>query len=156
MMHRPVIHSALLIVLAASCAQGVQESDPPTAQQVDLKAEAAAHYEGYGQALANGQRTAIADFYHPEGALIVFNGDPQRQSRDVLRRRYEGAWTPPAWFAWEDLAFDSLAPDKVLVTGGFRWHSAGESDTTRFIYAAILVASDSGMGIVFEHETLRP
>jgi len=44
----------------------------------------------------------------------------------------------------------------VLVTGGFRWQGAGEPDTARFISAALLVAQDSGMAIVFEHGTLRP
>jgi hypothetical protein len=63
---------------------------------------------------------------------------------------------PPACFAWDSLTFDSLAPGEVIVTGGFRWQSPGQADTLRFIYAALLLAHDSGLGIVFEHETLRP
>ena len=44
----------------------------------------------------------------------------------------------------------------MLVIGGFRWQGAGEPDTARFFYAALLVAEDAGMAIVFEHGTLRP
>jgi hypothetical protein len=121
-----------------------------------LKAAAAAHYEAYGAALAIPRRSAIAGFYHRDGALIVFNGVSRRQSHAELARRYEGSWNPPAYFAWENLAFDSIAPREVIVTGGFRWLSAGQRDTMRFIYAAVLVAADSGMAIIFEHETLRP
>lgn len=155
-MTRRLIHAALLIALTSACAHDAGVSEPVSTPPIDLQAAAAAHYEGYGRALADGNRSAIAGFYHPDGALIVFNGDPRRQSQAELHSRYAGAWTPPAWFTFDDLAFDSIAPARVLVTGGFRWHAAGTTDTTRFIYAAVLAASDSGMGIIFEHETLRP
>jgi hypothetical protein len=155
-MPRSILRSALLILLVGACAQDADVPAPATEPPIDLQAAAAAHYEGYGQALATGERSAIPGFYHPDGALIVFNGDPQRVSQAELRERYEEAWIPPAWFTWEDLRFVSLGADQLIVTGGFRWLTAGQADTTRFIYAAILVASDSGMGIIFEHETLRP
>jgi hypothetical protein len=155
-MPRSVLRSALLILLLGGCAQDAEVPAPAAAPPIDLQAMAAAHYEGYGQALANGQRSAIPGFYHPDGALIVFNGEPQRVSQADLRERYEVAWIPPAWFTWEDLRFVSLGADKLIVTGGFRWLTAGEADTARFIYAAVLVASDTGMAIIFEHETLRP
>ena len=155
-MPRSILRSALLILLVGACARDTDVPAPATEPLIDLQAAAAAHYEDYGQALATGQRSVIPGFYHPDGALIVFNGDPRSATQSELRERYEGAWVPPAWFAWEDLRFVSLGADKLIVTGGFRLLTAGEADTTRFIYAAVLVASDSGMGIIFEHETLRP
>lgn len=92
----------------------------------------------------------------PNGALVVFNGDARRQSQAELARLYEGEWSRRAFFAWEGLVFDSIAPGQVVVTGGFRWLAAGASDTTRYIYAGMLMSADSGLRIVFEHETLRP
>lgn len=155
-MLRSILRSACLLLFVGACAQDADVPVPAAAPPIDLQAAAAAHYEGYGQALATGQRSAIPGFYHPDGALIVFNGEPQRVSQAELRERYEVAWIPPAWFAWEDLRFVSLGADKLIVTGGFRWLTAGKADTARFIYAAVLVASDTGMTIIFEHETLRP
>ena len=77
-------------------------------------------------------------------------------SFDLPSAKANIAVTTPAFFAWEALAFDSIAPGQVLVTGGFLWQSAGQPDTARFIYAALLEAVDSGLAIRFEHETARP
>lgn len=129
----------------------VNDGPPP-----DLIASTQRLYDQYGAALSAGRRGQIANFYHFQGARIVFNGTQRRLSRDELRQRYLTSWTPPAYFAWEGLSFDSLSTSQVLVTGGFLWQDAGSRDTTRYIYAALAVAQDSGMAIVFEHETLRP
>ena len=120
-----------------------------------LTASAAEFYEQYGAALAGGQRERVAGFYHRDGATIVFDGKSRRRSYDEIREIYAAAWTPPQFFTWDDLRFDSLSTSQVLVTGGFRWQGLGDPDTTRFIYAALLVAVDSGMALVFEHETPR-
>ncbi len=102
------------------------------------------------------RRSAIAAFYRRDGALVVFNGVPERSTREELRRPYEGAWSPPAYFAWENLTYDPVSPTHVLVNGGFRWRAVSERDTVRYVHAAMLATADSGMGIIFEHETLRP
>jgi hypothetical protein len=122
----------------------------------DLKASAAALYQQYGTALSTGRRSAIAAFYHHDGAMVVLNGVARRHSREELNHSYRNAWTPPRYFAWNDMAFDSISPGQVLVTGGFLWQDAEQQDTTSYIYAGLLVAVDSGMAIVFEHETKRP
>lgn len=121
-----------------------------------LKANAAQFYESYALALATPRREAIATFYHPEGAITVLDGAVRRLSRADLDRKYRGAWTPPAFFTWEDLSFDSIGTGTMIVTGGFKWQGPGQTDTTRYLYAALLVAVDSGMAIRFEHETVRP
>lgn len=146
--------AALLLALACG-------PRPEPAMQVDrlpgdLRASAAALYDAYGSALSTPRREAIAGFYHPDGALIVFNGHSRRQTRAAIDSYYRGSWSPPALFAWDALLFDSIAPGQVVVTGGFRWQSAGQPDTAKFIYAALLEAVDSGMAIRFEHETARP
>lgn len=147
---------AAILIAGMACAPEARIATHKAAPPVDLKAAAAAHYEAYGHALAQAQRSVIPGFYHNDGALVVFNGAARRESPAELRSYYESSWNPPAFFAWEPLAYDSLAPGKVIVTGGFRWVATGTPDTLRFIYAAVLVARDSGMAIVFEHETVRP
>lgn len=145
---------AVLTVLVACTREDPQSSSQLSAS--GMREAAAAHYASYGRALATPRRSAIAGFYHPDGALIVFNGDAFRQSQAELKGDYEGQWNAPAFFEWEKLTFDSIAPNQMLVTGGFRWLAAGQRDTARYIYAGMLVPVDSGVRIVFEHETLRP
>lgn len=53
----------------------------------------------------------------------------------------------------DNLEFDSLDAPHVLVTGFFRWQGVGAPDTSRYIYASVLEAVDSGFVIRFEHET---
>lgn len=143
------------VLMACAAPESRQEAtlDGPPSRVVPA---AANFYEQYGAALAGGHRERVPGFYHRDGATIVFNGDAQRQSHEEIRRFYAATWVAPQFFAWDSLHFDSLSTSQVIVTGGFRWQAQGAPDTTRFIYAALLVAVDSGMALVFEHETLRP
>lgn len=113
-------------------------------------------YRAYGEALTTPRPEALSGFYHPEGALIVLNGVATRPTRQQIDARYRTAWTAPAFFAWDSLAFDSIAPGQLMVTGNLRWQSRGQLDTSRVIYAALLVAVDTGLAIRFEHETVVP
>ena len=143
-----------LALLACSPSSNVPAStDGPPA---DLKASAQEMFARYEAAVKTGQRDAIARFYHVDGAVRVINGTTSRMSRAQLDSVYRGAWTPPAFFVFEALAYDSLDPGSVLVTGGFRWARPGASDTADYLYAAVLQAIDSGLAIRFEHETVRP
>ena len=90
------------------------------------------------------------------GALIVQAGQRRFHSRAAIDSFYRGPWHGPAYFAWDTLAFDTLPSDLVLVTGRFRWLAAGATDTTRFIYSAILQPVDSGLAIRVEQETPAP
>lgn len=146
----------LLALLAMACAPRSSPAPLLGGPPADLKAGAATLYQAYGVALTTPHRNAIAGFYHHEGAVVVLDGVSRRLSRADLQRKYEGAWSPPAFFAWDALTFDSIGPGEVIVTGGFRWQGAGQRDTVPYIYAALLVAVDSGLAIVFEHETRRP
>ncbi len=122
----------------------------------DWRKASATFYDDYGEALRAHRRESLAQYYSPEGALVVFDGRPRRLSNAALDSLYRGPWQGPAFFAWDSLSFDSLNPGQVLVTGHFRWQSAAASDTSRLVYAAILQAVDSGLAIRFEHETSAP
>jgi len=150
----PRLGLLLLALLACSRSSNVPASaDGPPA---DLEVSAQQLFAQYEAAIKSGQRDAIARFYHVDGAVRVINGTTSRMSRAQLDSVYRTAWTPPAFFAWDSLAYDALDPRSVLITGGFRWASPGARDTANYLYAAVLQAIDSGLAIRFEHETLRP
>lgn len=137
--------------LASACAPARPAgTDGPPA---DLVASATRFFEAYGDALRAGRKEALAQFYEPSGTLRVLDGRQQRLSRSALDSVYRGGWQGPAFFAWENLEFDSLDARHVLVTGFFRWQARGIPDTSRYIYAALLQAGDSGLFLRFEHET---
>lgn len=119
-------------------------------------AAAATLYQAYGTALSQGQRAIIASFYDPQGVVIIFNGNPSEVSHAAIDARYRGPWQPPAYFRWDSLAFRPIGSAHVLVTGGFRWQSAGQADTSHFQYTAVLTAVDSTLAITFEQETSWP
>ena len=151
---RVVMRFGVLALLACSPSSDIPAStDGPPA---DPEASARELFAQYERSIKTGQRDAIAQFYHVDGAVRVINGTTSRMSRAQLDSVYRNAWTPPAFFAFDALAYDSLDAGTVLVTGGFRWARPGASDTANYIYAAILQAVDSGMAIRFEHETMRP
>ena len=145
----------VLLLLAAACSTAHSASRQARAPR-DLRATAARMYRAYGEALTTPRPEALSGFYHPEGALIVLNGIAARPTRQQIDTRYRTAWTAPAFFAWDSLAYDSIAPGQVMVTGNLRWQSRGQRDTSRVIYAALLVAVDTGLAIRFEHETIVP
>ena len=153
---RASVLSTALLLLACGQASDADRLLDTDGAPADLRASAAAFYEQYGATLAAHRRDAISKFYHPDGAIVVFNGARTRETREEIHQGYLNGWTPPAYFAWEELVFDSISPGQVIVTGGFRWQGPMQPDTSRYRYASLLVAVDSGMAIVFEHETLRP
>jgi len=113
-------------------------------------------YDAYVRDVRAERRGSIAHYYDPRGALIVVGGHRRYYSRAAIDSFYRGPWQAPAFFAWDTLAFDSLAPDLVVVTGQFRWLRRGSADTATFIYAAVVQPADSGMVIRMEHETPAP
>lgn len=146
----------ILLLALLACAPSSNRARPTDGPPAHLKASARELFAQYEVAIKMGQRDAIARFYHVDGAVRVINGTTSRMSRAQLDSVYRTRWTPPAFFAWDALAYDSLDPGTVLVTGGFRWARPGGSDTANYLYAAILQTVDSGLAIRFEHETLRP
>ncbi|HUQ83909.1 MAG TPA: hypothetical protein VM076_22355 [Gemmatimonadaceae bacterium] len=149
--------SALSCLSLATCLT-MACSQPPRATPADgppanLVASATRFFDAYGKAVREGRADAVAGFYASTGAIRVLNGQRQRLTRAALDSSYRGGWQGPAYFAWESLEFDSLDAERVVVTGYFRWQARGAADTSRFTYAALLQAADSGLAIRFEHET---
>lgn len=148
----PIV-AGLPAVLAACRGQQPRSTDRSSEA---LLRSAAQFYEAYSQDARAQRREKLAQYYAPTGAVIVLAGQRRYYSREAIDSFYRGPWHGPAYFGWDTLAFDPLSSDLVLVTGRFRWLATGATDTTRFIYAAILQAVDSGLAIRVEHETPVP
>jgi hypothetical protein len=143
--------SAIVSCVATACASPRPETtDGPPA---DLVASAGRFFDAYGEAVREGRTDALAKFYAPSGVVRVLDGQRKLLTRSALDSVYRSGWQAPAFFAWESLEYDSLDSRQVLVTGFFRWQARGTPDTSRYTYAALLQAVDSGLVIRFEHET---
>lgn len=148
----------LLFLVGASlaltaCSPPVRDVHNPTPRS---PSETRSLYDSYAAALRLHRREQLADFYHPEGATIVFDGVRRVSTHAAIATRYREGWQGPAFFAFDSLHFEPLGAAHVLVTGGFRWLSAQSVDTTRYIYLAILENTSAGPRIRVEHETRRP
>jgi hypothetical protein len=144
---------AMCLTIACSTPPRATPTDGPPG---DLVASATRFFDAYGNAVRAGRSDALAGFYAPSGAIRVLNGQRERLTRSAIDSMYRGGWQAPAYFAWENLEYDSLDAERVVVTGFFRWQARGAADTSRFTYAALLQAADSGLAIRFEHETATP
>jgi hypothetical protein len=140
----------LLFLLAALAAAA-----PSRAQEADIVAEARAFMEGYGRELLAGDRAGVAARYHPDGAVMAFNGQAERQTWAQIAARYAGDWSPPLSFSWSDLGFTSTDPHTVVVIGRFTW-GAAEGRSAVLTYHGQLVRTPEGLRLVVEHETLLP
>lgn len=140
---------ALTIVGACTTARVLDDSSDR-----NLRNEAIAFYDRYSAALRAGERTRLAQFYSPQGALLVINGQRMRMTHAGIDSIYRGpGWSPPVFFEFQDLDYEELPGRQVLVTGRFRWLRAANADTGRFVYLAIVQPVDSGVAIRLEHET---
>ena len=138
---------------AVACSPPVRVVNDPTPLSLST---ARAMYESYAAALRRHRRDELASFYHPDGATIVFDGVRRVSTHAAIASRYRGDWQGPAFFAFDSLHFQPLDASHVLVTGGFRWLSAQSTDTTPYVYLAMLENTAAGQKIRIEHETRRP
>jgi hypothetical protein len=151
-MIRSLFVASLAMTASAAPASAQRLDGPPS----DIRASAAELFEAYGTAISTPRPGAIASFYHVGPVVRTINGVTRRTTRAALDSMYRMRWRPPAFFQFDSLTFDSLSPTQVLVSGRFRWQSAGSKDTVHFLYAGLVEAVDSGMVIRFEHETEAP
>jgi ketosteroid isomerase-like protein len=148
------LRAILGVLLLSGCASTPGHEDVPSHGEITGAPEL---YASYAAALRAHRRDTLASFYHPDGATIVLNGVRRMPTNAGIDSTYRGAgWQGPAFFAFDSLRFEPIAPRSVLVTGGFRWLPAQSSDTLRYVYLAILDRTPDGLRIRVEHETERP
>jgi hypothetical protein len=146
----------LLLLFAAACSVRVQTPATVRSAENALVGEARAFMESYAGDLRAGRRDAIIARYDPRGAYLMGRGEKELLTVDSITKIYRGSqWQPPATFAWEDMSFEAVGPDAVVVTGLFDWGISAEQKM-RFSYTGLLLRRDGRWMIRVEDEDPRP
>jgi hypothetical protein len=103
--------------------------------------------------LAAGDRAAIAARYDRRGAYLQgFAGDVY-DTHQAIAAFYAGPqWRPPRAFAWQNLRYEPVGRDAVLVVGRFIW-TPGSGEPVTASYSALLVRQGRQLRIRLEHES---
>jgi len=153
---RALALAALVFASAAGCAQPSCCTTPgPTTDETALVREAREFMAGYARDLLAGNREAIVGRYDGRGAYFVGQGRKELLPTDSIRALYFGGWRAPASFEWQDLSYEVVGPDAVVVTGRFAWTGAGGRGAT-FSYTGLLLRRDGGLHIRLEDESAEP
>lgn len=149
MLYQLMLSAALL----AAPSGGGQAATARTAQAAEapIVREARAFMEGYARDLLAGNGAAIADRYDSRGALLQGYGGSRMESERSTRSYYtSGEWKPPTDFVWEDLHFEPLSPDAIVVAGIFL-DEAPQRPLRIVSYTGLLVRRDGKLRIRIEH-----
>lgn len=87
------------LLLDASCSPRERPlADGPPRHLVQSAIE---FYEAYGRDLRAHNRGKLAQYYDPNGAVIILTGQRRLFSRAALDTVYRGPWPAPAFFDWD-------------------------------------------------------
>ena len=152
---------AFAAVLALSACNfsfsGQQPEQKQEAPARTVEAEARQFMADYAADLQRGDRLALAERYHADGVYMVGEGDKSLMTKEQVTQLYLGDWNPPAAFSWEDLSFEPIDENAILVIGRFQWTLANEERPLNFSYSSLLRRDASGhLRIRMENESTRP
>jgi hypothetical protein len=124
--------------------------DPSETTILDL-----AHFfmDTYAEDVAAGERQAISNRYSRQGAIFIGGEYKELLSFEQLSNLYATAWKPPASFRWQDLGFEKLGEQTVLVTGGIAQSDKPGAEPISRSYAVILIMEDGELRIRMEDRT---
>jgi len=120
----------------------------------EAEREARRFMREYREDLRNHDRAAIAARYDRDGATVVFNGERMVRNFEEIAARYRDQWVGPASFDWQNLAFEALGPDSVIVTGEFDW--GAPEGIERYSYSGVLQRQEGELRIRLEVESILP
>ncbi|HUE77152.1 MAG TPA: hypothetical protein VMM83_04355, partial [Longimicrobiales bacterium] len=110
---------SLLVPFTTSCATAEVDTPGPAA----VEEEARRFMAGYAADLLSHDPDAIVARYSRRGAHVVFPGDWKLEPHDSIARMYGQGWQGPAAFEWQDLSYEVVGDDAVVVVGGFRFEA---------------------------------
>ncbi|MDZ7757158.1 hypothetical protein [Rhodohalobacter sp.] len=140
----------LCFCIAPGCA--LQKS--PSNDQ--LVAEAQAFMEGYAQDLRTRDGTAVAARYNRSGHYMLGAGHKLFISYDSLRVEYEERWQGPDSFEWQDLSYEPISSNAIMVLGKFIWGNDNFEEPGLFSYSGLLVRQDGELRIRVEDYSSDP
>ena len=148
--------AALVWLGACGTARPPAIATPPTSADravVAVVEEARAFMAGYARDLLAGDRAAIVARYDPTGAYLVGDGRKAFASYDSIRAQYApGRWSAPASFEWQNLSYEGIGPDAVVVVGQFRWGGRRGAPLV-LSYSALLRRGAGGLHLRVEDES---
>jgi hypothetical protein len=120
----------------------------------EIEREAQHFMDRYAADLRRHGRAALAARYNRDGATVIFNGERNASTFDEIEARFREQWIGPVSFDWQDLAFEVLGPDSVIVIGEFDW--GAPDGIERYSYSGILQRQEGELRIRLEVESLLP
>jgi hypothetical protein len=122
-------------------------ADPAATDILDL-----AHFfmDTYAEDIASGDRKALANRYSRRGTIFIGGEWKEQLTFDQLSKEYATRWKPPAVFRWQNLAFEKLGDQAILVTGGIARSDKPGAETTSHSYAVLLVKEEGALRIRME------
>lgn len=145
----------LALVSEAGCAPMPSAGPTSPAVAAALVRDAEAFMESYARDLLAGERDRIVERYDTRGAYMVGEGRKALVPIDSIRATYHGRWRPPHSFEWQDLSYEVVGPDAVVVTGRFLWGLNAERQL-HYSYTGLLVRQDGRLRIRLEDESGTP
>lgn len=146
----------ILLLAALALVPAAAPAPPPAtvAAESPLVAQAKTFMARYADDLIQGDRTAVAARYDPNGAWHVGPTGAELESWEKIDQRYRRRWAPPSSFEWQGLSYEQVGPDTVLVVGGFHWWPLKKSDAPPLVYSytALLVRRGGELKIRLENE----
>lgn len=142
-----------LLVLGPIAAPAASQPTVRVAE-TPLIAEAKAFMARYADDLIRGERDALAARYDRSGAWHVGPTGAELESWEKIDLRYRRRWSPPSSFEWQNLAYEQVGPDSVLVVGGFHWWPLKKADAPplAYSYTGLLVRRGGELKIRLENE----
>lgn len=109
----------------------------------------------YARILLAHDREGLIRLYSPRGSLaLADDGADDFLSLEQIAELYRNHWQGPTAFTWENLRYERLHPEVVVVNGGFKWTNAQFPEGASFRYSGILVFEEDKWRIRSEAEFL--
>lgn len=116
-----------------------------------VEEEARGFMAGYESEMRERNGEALAARYHRQGAYWLLHGRKRFLEHDSIVGYFRETWSAPAEFRWDDLSFEVLGRDAVVVVGTMRFDDA-DSRSAIGSYTALLVREDGVLRIRVEDE----
>jgi hypothetical protein len=152
---RLAILAAFALLALGACAPPAPPARQEQQQAPSPEAEARQFMAEYAADLQRGDRLALAERYHRDGAYLLGDGEKELRSFEQITQLYLNDWHPPAAFSWTDLSYEPVGDDAVLVVGRFSWTVEASAEPLTYSYSALLRRQDGQLRIRMEDES-RP
>ena len=125
-------------------------------QTNSLASEAKKFMDAYAVDLRDHNAEAIAGRYSRSGAYALGAGAKVFRAYDEIKSTYLEKWRGPSSFEWQDISYELLGPDAVMVAGKFSWGRGDTREPLVFSYTGILLREDGELRIRLEDESFNP